>query len=141
MCLFKKHRFPKKADVSITVYKLLIHETDLDKNAFSIVTPFRGRYVSVGSTIKSACHSLWGIFTNRIEATGVHSFSTIEQALHERRHFIYSSDIYVYRAVIPKGSWYYEGIYNDIASSSLIIKDLIPSYCYDKYKFQYIKYK
>lgn len=107
MCLIKCNRFPKKAQEDIVCYKCL------RKKGLGFVTPYLETKVIPGKTILTSAKSIfWGIFKNEICGEGVHSFVNCEKL---------ENDSIVFKAIIPKGAWYYNGKYGERASSKLII--------------------
>lgn len=107
MCLVKCHWFPKKAYEDIVCYKCL------NRNDSGFVTPYCRTEVIPGKTIlTSAKNIFWGIFSKNIYGEGVHSFV-------KGKKIGYRS--VVFKAIIPKGAWYYIGKDGDLASNKLII--------------------
>lgn len=107
MCLIKRHWFPKRAHEDIVCYKCL-KRCDGD-----FVTPYCRIKVVPGKTIlTSAKNIFWGIFHKKIEGEGVHSLVNCKN--------LYSNSI-IFKAIIPKGAWYYDGEYGVRASNKLII--------------------
>ena len=103
MCLIKIHRFPKLAKEDIVVYK----ELDIvEKNEYK--TPYQHVLVKLNSYIYNTLPIWFGIFNFRkIEGEGVHSYKYPRKGL--------------FKAIIPKGSWYYIGIIGNYASNKLYI--------------------
>lgn len=107
MCLIKCHRLPKRAHEDIVCYKCL------KKNNLGFVTQYCETKVVPGKTIlTSAKNIFWGIFRKEIHGEGVHSLVNCKK-------LEYNS--IVFKAIIPKGAWYYNGKYGDLASNKLII--------------------
>lgn len=107
MCLVKCHWFPKRAHEDIVCYK------SLSRGVLGFITPCYVTRVVPGKTIlTSAKNIFWGIFHKEIGGEGVHSLATCTQL---------ASNSIVFKAIIPKGAWYYKGEEGDLASSKLII--------------------
>ena len=107
MCLVKCHWFPKRAHEDIVCYKCL------ERCNLGFVTPCQRTKVIPGGTIlTSAKNIFWGIFRKKIYGEGVHSLADCK--------LLYSNSI-IFKAIIPKGAWYYKGKDGDLASNKLII--------------------
>lgn len=104
MCLIKTHMFPKRAKEDIVVYKEL---NNIGKYVY--MTPYQHTPVKLNSYIYNSLPIWFGIFnSNKIEGEGVHSYTYPSKGL--------------FKAIIPKGSWYYIGWgIVDCASNKLYI--------------------
>lgn len=109
MCLLKKHFFPKYAFKDITVFKRVIKSSNI------YYTPYQLCYIEIGETYSSSENIFNSIFKYYIEGEGIHSYISLNSA---KFHDIAPNEIIV-ECIIPKGSWYYLGEFDDIASNKL----------------------
>lgn len=122
MCLYTKQIAPKVAEKDIVVYKVL---------DYNMGSPYYGLLYHLNRKITSDLNiydSRWHLGTQLLTVEeGLHSCTKrIAAYLIQRYLNIYykkSGITYsVYKAIIPKGSKYYIGLNNDIASDALIVK-------------------
>lgn len=121
MCLYTEQIKPKVAEKDIVVYKVLNH---------NMLSPYYGLSYPLNRKITSKllCYDHeWSPRTPifNIEE-GLHAY-TKRRVAYARQHDLNiltkESVVYsVYKAIIPKGSKYYIGLDNDIASDALIVK-------------------
>lgn len=122
MCLYTKQIKPKVAEKDIVVYKIL---------DYNMGSPYYGLLYHLNRKITSDLQiydsrRFLGTQLLNVEE-GLHSFTKrIVAYLTQRYLNIYykkSGITYsTYKAIIPKGSKYYIGLNNDIASDALIVK-------------------
>lgn len=113
MCLYKKHFLPKRATKDISVYKAL---TEIPNSC--MVTPYMKMPIKFDTVIKAGKEGFWkSIFDTWTVGRGfIHSYTDLFIArINENRHDT------IFKAIIPKGSLYYIGERNEIASTKLII--------------------
>lgn len=113
MCLHKKHFLPKIATKDIPVYKVLTEIPDS-----CMVTPYMKIPIKFNTIIKAGRKGFWeSIFDIYIVNEGfIHSYTDLLTArINENR-----ADT-IFKAIIPKGSLYFIGENNEIASTKLII--------------------
>lgn len=131
MCLFKKRQFPKRSDSDIVVYKVLLIAS-FSYNIFhrDYVTPFRYKSVDINKP-QIANDYLYtkfikSIFSKNIEEGFIHAYSEYNKVLDlfERK----KKEIFkpcIFKCIIPKGTYYYEGSCGEIACRKLIYNKLI----------------
>ena len=119
MCLYKTHRFPKRAKKDIEVYKI-IHFEPYNNPKGEFITPFKRATYSFGEVIKAEDHWLWGIFNKTIDGEGVHAYQTSNAARKGIGH-VFPTNVHVKRAIIPKGAFYWLGDEEDIAATKMIV--------------------
>lgn len=110
MCLIKTHRFPKRSNKSITVFKELFIINGKYR------TPFIDLEVNIGDTIKAKKHWFWGIFKKTITSEGVHAYSILTQRESCLKPFF--RIVYI-EAEIPPHTPYWIGKHGNIAASEL----------------------
>lgn len=113
MCLYKKHYLPKIASKDILVYKALTERSDR-----CMVTPYMRMPIKFNIITKAGKEGFWeSVFDLYIVNSGfIHSYTDLPTArINENR-----ADT-IFKAIIPKGSLYYIGEKNEIASTKLII--------------------
>ena len=113
MCLYKKHYLPKIAFRDIHVYKVLTEISNC-----CMVTPYIKMPIKFNTIIKAGKEGFWeSIFdTWAVNRGFIHSYTDLFAArINENRHDT------IFKAIIPKGSLYYIGGKNEIASTKLII--------------------
>lgn len=102
MCLILEKDSPVKlAKNDIICYKLLI------KNAGKYYTPYRDYRIIIGQTYMSKLELFQRDTYDKIE-DGLHSYANLSDVseLYE------ASSYYIVKCCIPKGSCYYQGIFN-----------------------------
>ena len=112
MCLKKTHWWPKKSKEPIKVYKVLMVYEDL-------MTPYMSEKVKLNHPIKAKRHWLFSLLSDKIESEGVHAYTDKSYALAGcyPRH-----NEHLYEAVIPPNTYYWIGMYNEIAATKMIVK-------------------
>jgi len=121
----KKH----KAKSDLVCYKIARKDSINSR----LVTYFQMAKISIGKTYTSELfrYSVADRFNNKRSAYvdfGLHSFKTYEQALMFYTDRDYVVGICLIKCVIPKGAWYYEGLfstYDSYASSNLRYDEIV----------------
>jgi len=102
MCLnLKFFALPRKAKEDIEVYKILMrmHED-------YYVTPYRGEPIKIGETYTSYLKPYLSGFKKKLDV-GIHSFTKKEDVT-----LFFNYNTVRVKCIIPKGAWYYKGIFN-----------------------------
>lgn len=114
MCLYKKSKIPRIAIKDIVVYKYL---RSYDEELY---TPVARAIVKVGKTYKGEFgineygvkeNFVSSLFSNSIETGYIHSLSSPLG--------LYAYDYIAVKCIIPRGTLYFIGKHNDIASRKL----------------------
>lgn len=137
MCLVRSNIFcgPKYATKDITCYKVLCKNNQ--NEYFSPCQHFIYKLNKCVSSNFRFILSFSGISSPQIEynflkifknfncvTQGLHSFNCLQAAIGFRDCFV--KEGIVMKCIIPKESWYYEGLHNELVSDNIIInKELI----------------
>ena len=119
MCLYTKQIKPKVAEKDLVVYKVL---------DYNMGSPYYGLLYPLNRKVTSEllCYDhVWNPRNQLFNVEeGLHAFTNRLAAHSHAQCLEYSNGHiqFVYKAIIPKGSKYYIGIDNDIASDALIVK-------------------
>lgn len=139
MCLFIKNKNlkPKVARKDIVCYKIvktnsLYRLRDDERGKYRFITPFQGAYVELGMTVEAKGgnaqpNPIYWWTPRRIKDKGynkfvnkglIHSFKTLEGAKKSFTFPDYAFTLtedrcYIVKCIIPKGTKYYEGIFED----------------------------
>ena len=139
MCLFIKDKNlkPKVAKKNIVCYKIiktnnLYCNTTKSGGEYRFITPFQGAFVELGMTVEAKGTDekpkdiYWWVprrvknkgYNNFVNEGFIHSFRTLEAAKKsftlDDYTFTLSEDCcYIVKCIIPKGTKYYEGIFED----------------------------
>lgn len=122
MCLYKKSRVPRIAMRDITVYKIVITKNH------KYVTLFRNYEIELGKTYKGIFYGdniiielILSLLYHAIFDGYIHSYCKLEKWMFKPHHTIM-------KCVIPRGTLYFIGDDNDIASRKLkyieVIKEI-----------------
>lgn len=122
MCLEKDHWFPKISWKPIKCYKLLYH---YENN--KLVTPWKHSVIELNIPIRANKNLFSSLFTKVINGEGVHAYSKLSTSTFIQR-FYNEHDMFVYEAIIPPFTFYWEGKSNDIAARKLIVTKEIENY-------------
>lgn len=150
MCLYlKSGSLPKKATEDITCYKVIIEESfggkclmtpyqglDIDEKIISGKKPFKAEiwdftHHKVRSIKVKEFQKLGYNNSGAIGSGAIHTFKTKEAAKTNAvlfAHKIKSYKMSVYKCIIPKGTLYYESVFNPedcFASQKIIFKESI----------------
>ena len=121
LLIFNKKRYlkPKVATKDIKVYKILkeIHSNYLTPYMRERINFINGK--ADLPTVKIKAYKNWLLGEFFVEE-GYHSFITLKEAKFNL-NFNFRSNVAIFNAIIPKGTKYFIGTYNDIVSEKLII--------------------
>ena len=123
MCLYTKQIKPKVAEKDIVVYKVLDH--NMGSPYYGLLYPLNEKRTSILKRYDWKWEEK-GYKIYDVEE-GLHAF-TKRLAAYVKQYYLNQPDrnnlatYSVYKAIIPKGSKYYIGLDNDIASDALIVK-------------------
>lgn len=131
MCLYKKHRFPKISNRDIVVYKVLLIAS-FSYNIFhrDYVTPFKYKLVDINKP-QIANDYLYtnfieSIFSKIIEEGFIHAYTEYNIALNLFNNMKQNNQRpCLFKCIIPKGTYYYEGFCGEIACRKLIYNKFI----------------
>lgn len=134
MCLFidKKIHGPlrriKKAKEDIVCYKILyVHNGNLFTPYTADEVPsqiYKGELPMVSDPLKSRRFFRRIFHSDVIEEGYIHTFRVEQCALSTARYFgIKGSEIRIFKCIIPKGTYYYQGTERDYASEQIIYKE------------------
>lgn len=122
MCLFKKSRIPKIAIKDIVVYKVLnVYKHDGKKYYETYVRDFP---VNLNETVKGVFRIdsfLISLFSDIIEDGYIHSYTNLKRAKSE----CIIKNRCVVKCIIPKGTLYWEGYEDELASRKLKYNKII----------------
>ena len=118
MCLYTKQTEPKIAEEDIICYKFYVR---YDETLFSPYQESRAPEIGIVANtelgrsyrptdIGSYIHNFLGF--KRVNK-GFHSFKTLEEAEREVNKYKRKFDLVIFKCIIPRGSSYYKGIFND----------------------------
>ena len=119
MCLTSTRRFAKRAKENIVCYKILLK--DDEDNYFA---PYRDNIVDINKPYKAKGISLSLLNWNEKGKGYIHTLSCIP----DKSWLSEWDNPVVFRCIIPKGTKYHKGNYNDYCSKKIIFKEKIPSY-------------
>jgi hypothetical protein len=123
MCLHIKHKkytVPRKAARNITVYKVL----ECSQHRTELVSPFWGYHYNLGELV-TVDRDAWNMQRHsakydRMVHAGLHAYRTKERAMEAAQS---CTNAAVFKAIIPKGAYYYVGKYSECASNKLLVKE------------------
>ena len=124
MCLITTKNIPEIAQEDIVCYKIYILIGD------ELLSPYQG---SPAPTINKVTNTLLDrAYLSNYRAAymiskGFHSFKYLDDLIKELDFWL-SFDIEIFRCIIPKGTKYYEGKFNNspsYCSESIILKEII----------------
>ena len=136
MCLITTKNIPEIAQEDIICYKFyVLHKVKDDINLPSYdkdgyLSPYQGM---PAPTINEVTNTLLDrAYLSKYTAVymvgrGFHSFKYLDDLIHELDFWL-SSDIKIFKCIIPKGTKYYEGKFGDFpsyCSESIILKETI----------------
>ena len=118
MCLYTKQTEPEIAKEDIICYKFYVR---YDETLFSPYQESRAPEIGIVANtelgrsyrptdIGSYIHNFLGF--KRIDK-GFHSFKTLEEVEREVNKYKREFDLVIFKCIIPRGSSYYKGIFND----------------------------
>jgi len=116
----KKHCLkPKVATKDIKVYKIL---KEINSNYLTPYMRERINFINGKADLPPVkIKAYWDWLTSRFFVDeGYHSFTTVKEAKFSL-NFNFRSNVAIFNAIIPKGTKYFIGKYNDIVSEKLII--------------------
>lgn len=122
MCLYKKSRIPRIATKDIVVYKVLRAYKIEGKKEYQTI--FKSSQVWMNSTFTGVFKDesfLGSLFSHIIYSGYIHSFTTLEKA----RIVKCLPEYCIAECIIPKGTLYWTGNSQDIASRKLRYNKII----------------
>ena len=139
MCLITTKNIPEIAQKDIVCYKFyVLHKVKDDINLPSYdkdgyLSPYQGMLApKINEVVNTVLDRVYlckcgGNNSTYMINRGFHSFKYIDD-LTKELYFWQSSDIKIFKCIIPKGNKYYEGKFDDFpsyCSESIILKEII----------------
>ena len=128
MCLIKLSKIPRIATNDIVVYKLVLMD-DEKVNNHSLCTPYMYIPINLGEIARAKGLNIFEIFfslfSRYIEKGFIHSYQRLNVARIHYRLLNNMMPAKIVRCVIPKGTLYFIGEDEEIASRKLLYVEII----------------
>ena len=114
MCLYTKQIEPEIAEEDIICYKFYVR---YDETLFSPYQESRAPEIGIITNTELGkphkLNNIYDLYYFKGVDKGFHSFKTLKGAEYEASRYKRNRDLVIFKCIIPRGSSYYKGIFND----------------------------